>query len=53
MKINISGTIEKLIINNVTNGVNSPLGEFTVADKFLANEFLVHIMFEMVCIKKY
>ena len=44
-----SGTIEKLIVNNVTNGETSLIGEFTVADKFYANEFLIHILFETVC----
>ena len=53
MRRNILGTIEKLIVYNVTNGVNSSLGDFIVTDKFLANEFLVHILFEMVGIKKW
>ena len=49
IKIIFSGTIEKLIVNNVTNGETSLIGEFTVTDKFNADEFLIHILFETVC----
>ena len=49
IEIIFSGTIEKLIVNNVTNGETSLIGEFTVTDKFNADEFLIHILFETVC----
>ena len=49
IKIIFSGTIEKLIVNNVTNGEINLIGEFTVTDKFNADEFLIHILFETVC----
>ena len=49
LKSSFSGTIEKLIVNNVTNGETSLIGEFTVTDKFNADEFLIHILFETVC----
>ena len=43
-----SGTVDKLITTNVTNGLNALIDQYEVTDKFDARQFLINLTFASV-----